>query len=164
MQKLQLGLVATVKETVLHTNTASALGSGGLDVYATPAMVALMEQAAVSAIRPALAEGSGSVGTLLNIRHERATLPGSRVSASAELVEIDGRRLVFKVRAEDESLLQATNSWQNCTNPVKLKKRCCRNGNTFISICCLKTSSDVHFSEFRKAPPAALLPAQHRPP
>ncbi|MDD4084242.1 MAG: thioesterase family protein [Acholeplasmataceae bacterium] len=103
MQKLQLGLVATVKETVLHTNTASALGSGGLDVYATPAMVALMEQAAVSAIRPALAEGSGSVGTLLNIRHERATLPGSRVSASAELVEIDGRRLVFKVRAEDES-------------------------------------------------------------
>ena len=102
MKELQTGLTATVSETVLYTNTASALGSGLLDVYATPAMVALMEKAAVTAIEPFLDETEGSVGIKMNISHDSATLPGKIVSASAELTAIDGRRLVFSVSARDE--------------------------------------------------------------
>ena len=102
MKELQTGLTATVSETVLYTNTASALGSGLLDVYATPAMVALMEKAAVTAIKPFLEEAEGSVGVKMHISHDSATLPGKLVSATAELTAIDGRRLVFKVSAKDE--------------------------------------------------------------
>ena len=102
MKELQTGLTATVSETVLYTNTASALGSGLLDVYATPAMVALMEKAAVTAIQPFLEEAEGSVGIKMHISHDSATLPGKLVSATAELTAIDGRRLVFKVSAKDE--------------------------------------------------------------
>lgn len=102
MKELKTGLNATVSETVLHTNTASALGSGLLDVYATPAMVALMEKAAVTAIHPFLEETEGSVGIKMHISHDNATLPGKVVSATAELTAIDGRRLVFNVSARDE--------------------------------------------------------------
>ena len=102
MKELQTGLTATVSETVLYTNTASALGSGLLDVYATPAMVALMEKAAVTAIQPFLEEAEGSVGIKMNISHDSATWPGKLVSATAELTAIDGRHLVFSVSARDE--------------------------------------------------------------
>ena len=102
MKELQTGLTATVSETVLYTNTASALGSGLLDVYATPAMVALMEKAAVKTIQPFLEETEGSVGIKMNISPDSATLPGKVVSATAELTAIDGRRLVFSVSARDE--------------------------------------------------------------
>ena len=102
MKELQTGLTATVSETVLYTNTASALGSGLLDVYATPAMVALMEKAAVTAIQPFLEEAEGSVGIKMHISHDSATLPGKLVSATAELTAIDSRRLVFNVSAKDE--------------------------------------------------------------
>lgn len=102
MEELKTGLAATVSETVLFTNTAAALGSGSLNVYATPAMVALMEEAAVTAIAPYLDAASGSVGTKMNISHDNATLPGNVVTATAELTEIDGRRLVFKVSAQDK--------------------------------------------------------------
>ncbi len=102
MKELKTGLTATVSETVLYTNTASALGSGLLDVYATPAMVALLEKAAVAAIQPFLEETEGCVGIKMNISHDSATLPGKIVSASAELTAIDGRRLVFSVSARDE--------------------------------------------------------------
>ena len=103
MNELKAGLTATVSETVLHTNTAAALGSGLLNVYATPAMIALMEKAAVETIAPFLEKNFGSVGTKINISHDSATLPGKMVRATADLLEIDGRRLVFKVKAEDES-------------------------------------------------------------
>ena len=102
MKELKTGLTATVSETVHYTNTASALGSVLLDVYATPAMVALMEKAAVTAIEPFLDETEGSVGITMNISHDSATLPGKLVSATAELTAIDGRRLVFSVSARDE--------------------------------------------------------------
>lgn len=94
---------ATVKETVTESNTAISVGSGSLAVYATPAMLALMEKAACVAVAEILNEGETTVGTLLNVKHLAATPVGMEVSATAELVERDGRRLVFNVTASDES-------------------------------------------------------------
>jgi fluoroacetyl-CoA thioesterase len=99
---MKIGLTATAVETVLYTNIASALGSGNLAVYATPAMVALMEKASCNTINPYLESGSSSVGISMNITHDSATLPGKIVTATAELVSIDGRKLTFKVSATDE--------------------------------------------------------------
>lgn len=95
-------LKATVYETVTENNTAKNVGSGSLSVYATPAMLALIERAACEAIKGVLNEGETSVGTLLNVKHLSATPVGMQVSATAELVEREGRRLVFKVAANDE--------------------------------------------------------------
>ncbi len=102
MTEIKIGLTATAIETVLYTNVASALGSGNLSVYATPSMVALMEKAACNAINPYLESDSSSVGISMNITHDSATLPGKIITATAELVEIDGRKLTFKVSAQDE--------------------------------------------------------------
>jgi predicted thioesterase len=99
--KLHAGLTAEVSETVSERNTARALGSGGLDVYATPSMAALMEKAALSAVAPFLPEASSTVGTKLNISHVAASPTGIEVFAQAELTQVDGRRLVFKVCARD---------------------------------------------------------------
>lgn len=83
--------------------TAQALGSGDMEVLATPAMVALMENAAMLAVAPALPEGSTTVGSMIETSHLRPTGPGKAVRATATLVEVDGRRLTFDVRAEDEA-------------------------------------------------------------
>ena len=87
--------IATVTESVNELNTASAVGSGSLAVYATPAMVALMEKAACKAIEPLLNEGETTVGTNININHVAATPIGMNVSATAELVSQEGRKLCF---------------------------------------------------------------------
>lgn len=78
------------------------MGSGTLDVFATPAMAALMEKTAWQSIAPYLQEGQGSVGTRLDITHDAATPLGMTVTCSSELIRIDGRRLVFEVTASDE--------------------------------------------------------------
>lgn len=93
---------ATVNDIVTDNNTAVSVGSGSLAVYATPAMLALIEKAACVALNGVLNEGETSVGTLLNVKHIAATPVGMKVSATAELIERDGRRLVFKVTANDE--------------------------------------------------------------
>ena len=82
-------------------NCASAVGSGGLDVFATPSMVALMENAAMNAVAPYLPEGSTTVGSEINVAHNRPSGVGAVVTATAELVAVEGRRLQFKVVAED---------------------------------------------------------------
>ncbi|MEG2068685.1 MAG: thioesterase family protein [Acidaminococcaceae bacterium] len=105
MTLLQIGLCAQVQETVLYTKVAVALGSGSLPVYATPAMAALMEKAACSAISAALPLGTTSVGISLNITHDAATLPGHLITASAELTAVEGRRLYFKLSAHDGKTL-----------------------------------------------------------
>ncbi len=94
---------ATVTELVTDNNTALSVGSGSLSVYATPAMLALMEKAACEAISASLNEGETTVGTLLNVKHLAATPVGMNVFATAELVSRDGRKLVFNVTASDES-------------------------------------------------------------
>ena len=93
----------TVEITVTDNETAKTFGSGTLSVLATPKMIALMEQAAYKCIESSLEEGQSSVGTYLDVKHLSATPVGMKVSATAEVVEIDGRRVVFNVSARDES-------------------------------------------------------------
>lgn len=99
---LEIGIKGIERETVTKQNTALAMGSGELNVYATPAMCALMEKAAYKSISSELDKGMGSVGTRLSIEHISATPLGMNVRAESELIEIDGRRLVFTVAAYDE--------------------------------------------------------------
>ncbi|HZK83774.1 MAG TPA: hotdog domain-containing protein [Desulfosporosinus sp.] len=98
---LQLGVCGQAQTTVTSLNTAKAMESGLLEVFATPAMVALMEQAAVNSLN--LPVGQSSVGTSLTITHTAATPLGIKVYATAELIEIDRRRLVFHVGVCDEA-------------------------------------------------------------
>ena len=99
---ISVGLKHTIHTTVKQSNTAKTMGSGTLDVFATPAMVALMESAAYRSVASVLEPGTGTVGTLMNIKHVAATPMGMRVTAESELIEVDGRRLVFSVQASDE--------------------------------------------------------------
>jgi predicted thioesterase len=96
------GLKAHASQKVDGTNTASSWGSGGLDVYATPAMAALMEHASAAAVKDLLPDGFSTVGTELCIKHLAASVPGRTVRAEAELKAVDGRRLEFEVAAFDE--------------------------------------------------------------
>ena len=100
---LQAGLTGEARLIVDTPQLASAFGSGSwkVDVYATPAMISLMEQAAVNAVDHLLEPGHSSVGTRVDIQHLAATPPGVEVRAQAELTGIDGRRLIFQVEAFD---------------------------------------------------------------
>lgn len=98
---LYVGIKGQAQTIVKDSNTAKAMGSGQLEVFATPAMVALMEEAAVNSLELPL--GQSSVGTSLDIKHIAATPLGSKVLATAELIEIDRRRLVFSVEVYDEA-------------------------------------------------------------
>lgn len=99
---LEPGLTGESTTTVVHENTAAHVGAGGVEVFATPMMIALMEQAAWQSVAKSLDPGYVTVGTSVNVRHLAATPLGQRVRAIAELMQIDGRRLVFKVEAYDE--------------------------------------------------------------
>lgn len=102
MMKLECGLTGEAVTTVTHENTAAAIGAGGVEVFGTPMLIALMENAAWRAVENALDPGFVTVGTHVNVSHLAATPLGQQVRASAELVEIDKRRLVFNVIAHDE--------------------------------------------------------------
>lgn len=99
---LEVGMKAEQKVTVTGEMTAATMGSGALEVLATPYMIALMEGTAQSAIQSALEEGQGSVGTRIDVKHLAATPVGMEVTCTAEVVEIDRRRVVFQVEAFDE--------------------------------------------------------------
>ena len=91
-------------ETVAAENcTASAMGSGALSVFATPAMIALIEEAAWKSVQPELEEGQATVGTKLQIEHLAATPVGMKVRAETVLKQVDGRRLVFSAEVFDEA-------------------------------------------------------------
>lgn len=100
---LAIGLRGEATLIVSERETAAALGAGGVHVLATPMMINLMENAAWRAVQSQLAEGDTTVGMVVNVRHLAATPVGGHVTATAELVEIDGRRLVFQVSAHDDS-------------------------------------------------------------
>jgi predicted thioesterase len=88
--------------TVSADLTATHFGSGAVEVYATPAMISLMESAALEAIVPYLEEGQTSVGVLVDIRHLAATPVGEKVRARAEVIAVEGRKITFSVTARDE--------------------------------------------------------------
>jgi len=96
------GLVGEKTELVTGENLATRYGSGGAAVYATPAMIGLMESASLNAVDPILPEGWCTVGMRLDVKHLAATPPGMTVRARAELETVEGRRLVFKVVAYDD--------------------------------------------------------------
>ena len=86
---------------VAASNTAEALGSGTLPVFATPAMIALIEATASESVAPFLEEGTSTVGTHLDVAHSSATPVGMSATCVTELVEVDRRRLVFSVTVTD---------------------------------------------------------------
>ena len=88
---------------VTTENTAAVLGSGCLPVFATPAMITLMELCAAESVGELLDEGFSTVGTAIDVKHLSATPVGMRVRCETELIEVDRRRLVFHCRAYDEA-------------------------------------------------------------
>lgn len=103
MHQLKIGDTFTSKLTVEEKHTAAAFGSGSIFVFSTPMMIGLMENAALNCAGQGLDEGLSTVGTSVAIKHLAATPMGQEVSATAELVAIDGKRLTFKVTAHDEN-------------------------------------------------------------
>ena len=98
---LNSGLYYESTALVSPTNTAVAMGSGDMEVFATPSMVALMENAAMLCVADKLPEGSATVGVEISTSHIKASKLGAAITASATLVEVDGRRLTFEVKAWD---------------------------------------------------------------
>lgn len=100
--ELRPGLQGRAEAIVDTTNVAAVMGSGDLDVFATPAMIALMEQAACNAILTCLDSSTSSVGIKMDTTHEAATLLGKKIIATAKLIAVEGRKLTFKVGACDD--------------------------------------------------------------
>lgn len=98
---LEKGLSATARTTVTEADTAAAMGSGDLPVFATPALVALMEHAAMTAVAAALPEGATTVGAEMNVAHLKPSGLGAEIAASAVVTAVEGRRIVFTVGARD---------------------------------------------------------------
>ena len=99
---VEIGLKGRAETVVTPDNTAQAAGSGLLPVFATPWMVALMENAAVNAVRGALPAGEDTVGVLVDVKHSAATPIGMKVWAEAEVIDVEDRQVVFSVTAFDE--------------------------------------------------------------
>lgn len=95
------GMERTIETVVDRPSTASAVGSGGVDVLATPSMILLFEQAARDAVQAALPEGYTTVGTAVNVQHLSATPVGGKVTVRAVVEKVDGRRIHFRVTAVD---------------------------------------------------------------
>lgn len=98
---LTAGLTGRAEMVVGTNDTAPRVGSGRIAVLATPVMIALIEEAALAAVEHLMPEGKQSLGTRLEVSHLAATPIGMRVEALAELVGVDGRKLVFRVEARD---------------------------------------------------------------
>ena len=100
---IEIGMKGRAEAVVTQDNTAQAVGSGLVPVFATPCMIALMENAAVNAVLAGLAPDVGTVGTRLNVTHDAATPGGMTVWAEAEVTAVEGRKLTFAVTAWDET-------------------------------------------------------------
>ena len=100
---MEIGIKNTLEITVIGNLTAAAVGSGTLNVYATPAMIALIEETAWKSVAPYLEEGQSTVGTRLDVSHVAPTPLGMTVRCETELTEVDGRRLVFAVNVYDKA-------------------------------------------------------------
>lgn len=98
---VEKGLTATSQTVVSKELTALVMGSGDMEVFATPAMVALMENAAMKAVAEALPAGSTTVGSEMNCSHIKPSKVGATVTATAVLTEVEGRKLTFTVGAKD---------------------------------------------------------------
>lgn len=109
---MKAGDIYTLTHIVSENETAQILGSGGLPVYSTPSMICLME---LTAYKLAENEGHQTVGTNVNISHLRACRPGTELTATAEILELEGRRIEFAVRVEDAQGLIGEGTHQRYT-------------------------------------------------
>lgn len=100
---LHPGIKGEQSVAVDYSLSAKAMGSGTLEVFATPAMIALIEKAAWTSVASELEPGQGTVGTDLKVQHLASTPLGMTVTAKTELVEVSGRKLVFTAQVFDEA-------------------------------------------------------------
>jgi predicted thioesterase len=100
---LEVGIKGSASVLVTEENSAKTMGSGTLDVFATPAMIALMERTCWTSVANKLDEGWGSVGTALDVAHSAPTPLGVTVTCESELIAVEGRKLTFQVVAHDPS-------------------------------------------------------------
>ena len=121
---LETGIKNRKEDVVTRENSASAVGSGLLDVYATPSMIGLMEGCCHESVGPFLEDGAGTVGISLNIKHVAATPIGMKVYCESELTEVNGRVLTFHVEAYDEKGLIGEGVHERCiVQNEKFQKR-----------------------------------------
>lgn len=99
---LTVGIKGHQEMTVTDRDTAKTMGSGLMDVFATPSMLALMEKTAFTSVLSELAEGCGTVGVKVDIEHVASSPVGVKITCESELVAIEGRKLIFQVEASDE--------------------------------------------------------------
>lgn len=96
------GLSTSIEKVVSPEDSAKRYGSGMVEVFATPAMIALMEQTALGCVNFLLPDGYTTVGAEVKVQHVRATRIGKVVKCTARLIEVDRKKLVFEVRASDD--------------------------------------------------------------
>lgn len=111
---MELGIKGTAETVVVYENTAAAVGSGALEVFSTPSMIALMEKASRELVQPYLEEGQSTVGTRLEVSHVAASPIGAHIHAESMLVEIDRRMLTFEVKAYADGELIGEGRHQRC--------------------------------------------------
>ena len=111
---MELGIKGTAETVVVYENTAAAVGSGALEVFSTPSMIALMEKASRELVQPYLEEGQSTVGTRLEVSHVAASPIGAHIHAESTLVEIDRRMLTFEVKAYADGELIGEGRHQRC--------------------------------------------------
>jgi len=102
MAELKAGLTYETKKIVEEADTAAKFGSGNIYLFSTPMMIGIMEKAAMNCVASELEPGQGTVGIHLDVKHMAATPMGMEVRAVAELIEVKGKKLRFKVEAFDE--------------------------------------------------------------
>ncbi len=102
-KELEVGIKGEAGDAVTDLNTAVAYGNTVVNVYASPAMIGLMEKAALTSVLPYLSEGMTTVGTRFEVKHLAATPVGFSVTARSTLIEIEGKRLLFEVEAWDDA-------------------------------------------------------------
>ena len=100
-KELEVGIKHKEKKEITPEDTATHYGSGTIEIFATPAMIALMENTALKTVLPYISDGQDTVGFEVNIRHLKPTAVGQTVECEAVLTEIDGKKLVFEVTAND---------------------------------------------------------------
>jgi fluoroacetyl-CoA thioesterase len=97
MKKIPQGVENEILHRVMQEDTAMAYGSGDVPVFATPAMIALMEKTALESVQPFLDEEQTTVGFEVNVRHYKGVLVGEEVKAVSHLRIVDERKLIFRV-------------------------------------------------------------------
>lgn len=100
--EFKIGTEKEIEILVTPNDSAKSYGSGLVEVFATPAMIALMEKTALQLAMPFLEEGMNTVGTEISVKHIKATALGKRVQSYAKLIEANGAKLIFEVEAYDE--------------------------------------------------------------